>query len=143
MPSCLAFFRRALPILAIAAMGVCLPSQSALADSFNWQSVNGQNWNSPIENQFGGTCWDFSSFGNIEAKYKLTRNDSSYNADVSEQQICWEQYMGTTGGGWGSAVLDYFTTHGVVSAAECPTQSTDVGSSPYWPLASGWQNRVY
>ena len=53
--------------------------------------------------------------------------------------------MGSTGGGWGPAVLDYFTTHGVVSATECPYQSSspDTGIAPYWPLANGWQNRVW
>ena len=42
-------------------------------------------------------------------------------------------------------VLTYFTTHGVVSATECPYQSSspDTGVAPYWPLNSGWQNRVW
>ena len=81
----------------------------------------------------------------MEAKYKLTRNDPSFDPDVSEQNICWEQYMGSTGGGWGTAVFDYFRTHGVVSEAECPYQpsSPDVGVAPYWPLNTGWQNRVW
>ena len=53
--------------------------------------------------------------------------------------------MGSTGGGWGPSVLSYFTSHGVVSAAECPYQSSspDVGIAPYWPLATGWANRVW
>ena len=53
--------------------------------------------------------------------------------------------MGSTGGGWGPSVLNYFTSHGVVSEAECPyqTSSPDVGIAPYWPLAAGWQNRVW
>ena len=71
-------------------MGVCLSSQSALADSFNWQSVNGQNWNTTVKSQFGGTCWDFSACGTLEAKYMLTRNDPSFDPDVSEEEICWE-----------------------------------------------------
>ena len=42
-------------------------------------------------------------------------------------------------------MLDYFTTHGVVSESECPYQSSspDKGIAPYWPLTSGWQNRVW
>lgn len=119
----------------------------AAADSFDWRNVNGQNWNSTVKNQFGGTCWDFSACGVLEAKYKLTRNDSTFNIDVSEQQICWETNpdMGSTSGGWGSSVLAYFTSHGVVSEAECPhqTSSEDAGIAPYWPLAAGWENRVW
>ena len=44
--------------------------------------------------------------------------------------------MGSTGGGWGPSVLTYFTTHGVVSATECPyvASSPDTGVEPYWPL---------
>jgi autotransporter-associated beta strand protein len=143
MRNCITLFYRVSSIIVLLTMGVCLSSQSAWADSFDWQSVSGQNWNTPVESQFGGTCWDFSACANIEAKYKLTRNDPSYNDDVSEQEVDWEQYMGSTGGGWGPSVLTYFTTHGVVSAAECPTQGTDIGSAPYWPLAAGWQNRVF
>ena len=75
----------------------------------------------------------------------LTRNDPSFDPDVSEQEVCWEQYMGTSGGGYGALVLSYFTSHGVVSATECPYQpsSPDTGIAPYWPLSSGWQSRVW
>ena len=53
--------------------------------------------------------------------------------------------MGSTNGGWGESVFDYFRTHGVVSATECPYQpnSPDVGVAPYWPLSNGWQNRAW
>ena len=129
------------------AMGFCLSLRSALADSFDWRSVNGLNWNSTIKSQFGGTCWDFSSCGTLEAKYMITRNDPTFVPDVSEQQICWETNpdMGSTNGGWGTAVLSYFSTHGVVSETDVPYQSSspDTGIPPYWPLATGWQNRVW
>ncbi len=125
--------------------GVFLSPCPLSADSFCWQSVNGQNWNTPIESQFGGTCWDFSSCGNLDAKYNLTRNDPTFSATASEQEVCWEQYMGSTNGGGGQGVLTYFTTHGVVSQAECPYQSSspNTGIAPYWPLATGWQNRCW
>ena len=139
MQNYITFVYRASSIVVLLAVGVCLSSPSALADSFTWQGVNGQNWNTPIESQFGGTCWDFSACGTLEAKYKLTRNDASFNDDVSEQEVCWEQYMGSTNGGWGGSVLNYFTTHGVVSAAECPyvSSSPNTGVAPYWPLTTG------
>ncbi|MGA7702179.1 MAG: C1 family peptidase, partial [Thermoguttaceae bacterium] len=129
------------------AASVFLSAQTLSADSFDWQSVNGQNWNSAIESQFGGTCWDFSSCGNLDAKYMLTRNDPNFAPQVSEEQIDWETNpdMGSTSGGSGQSVLNYFTTHGVVSGTECPYQSSspDTGIAPYWPLAAGWQNRVW
>ena len=107
----------------------------------------GLNWNTSVKSQFGGTCWDFSSCGTLEAHYMLTRDDIDFQPDVSEQQNCWETSpdMGSTGGGWGTAVLDYSRTHGMVSEAECPHQpsSEDVGIAPYWPLATGSENRVW
>jgi autotransporter-associated beta strand protein len=126
------------------AIVLCISSVVS-AESFDWRNVNGSNWDTSVKGQFGGTCWDFSACGSLEAKYKLTRNDPNFNPDVSEQHINWETNpdMGSTGGGWASGVLDYFTYHGVVSEAECPVQGTDEGAPPYWPLATGWENRVW
>jgi len=73
-----------LGIFALFAASVFLLTPNVSADSFDWGSVNGYNWNTPVKSQFGGTCWDFSACGTLEAKYKLTRNDPSFNADVSE-----------------------------------------------------------
>ena len=142
----ISFYRVSL-MFAVLAAGLFSSPRSLSADSFDWRNVNGLNWNTAVKSQFGGTCWDFSSCGTLEAHYMLTRNDTDFQPDVSEQQICWETNpdMGSTGGGWGTAVLDYFRTHGVVSEAECPHQpsSEDVGIAPYWPLATGWESRVW
>ena len=90
------------------AMAVCLPSQNVLADSFDWRDINGENWLTPVKSQFGGTCWAFGSTGAFETHYKLTRNDVSYNADMSEQQVVWETNpdMGSTGGGYGDGCTE-------------------------------------
>ena len=132
---------------ALLATSVSFSSRCVLADSFDWRNVAGCNWNTPVRSQFGGTCWDFAACGMEEAKYKLTRNDFNFDPDVSEQQVCWETSpdMGSTQGGGSDSVADYFTTHGVVSEAECPYQSSspDTGIAPYWPLATGWQNRCW
>ncbi|MFZ1934166.1 MAG: C1 family peptidase, partial [Thermoguttaceae bacterium] len=125
-----------------------LSPQTLSAESFDWRNVNGYNWNTPIKSQFGGTCWDFGPTGAFEAKYMMTRNDPSFVPDLSEQQNCWETSpdMGSTQGGAGfDLIAAYFTTHGDVSETECPYQSSspDTGIAPYWPLADGWQNRVW
>ncbi|MBN2579463.1 MAG: autotransporter-associated beta strand repeat-containing protein, partial [Pirellulales bacterium] len=122
--------------------------RSAQAEDFDWRDVGGQNWVTSVKSQFGGTCWAFAACGVIEAKYMLTRNDNSYQPNVSEQQVVWETNpdMGdSVDGGSSAEALDYFTDHGVVLESECPYQSSspDVGIAPYWPLASGWQNRVF
>ena len=65
-----------------------LGSAAALGDTFNWETLNGQNWLTPADNQgAGGYCWAFSMVGALEAKYKLTRNDPNFNIDLSEQNL--------------------------------------------------------
>jgi fibronectin-binding autotransporter adhesin len=126
---------------------VCISANSASGEDFDWRNMGGQNWLTSVKSQFGGTCWDFSACGTIEARYMLTRNDLSFQPDVSEQQIVWETSpdMGDMGGGWESAALDYFTSHGVVSEAECPTNpgTNAPGTGDPWPLATGWESRVW
>ncbi len=98
------------------------------AEDFDWRNVNGLNWLTPVKDQFGGTCWDFAGCGVIEAKYMLTRNDNTYQPDVSEQQINWETNpdMGNSvDGGNTYKVMDYFVNRGVVLESEIPTVGTD------------------
>ncbi|MBN2579004.1 MAG: autotransporter-associated beta strand repeat-containing protein [Pirellulales bacterium] len=132
---------------AVVVAGALLPMCTLSAEEFDWRNVEGHNWLTPVKSQFGGTCWAFGSMGTVETHYKLTRNDFSFNPDISEQQVVWETNpdMGSTGGGYEMDALHYATTHGIVSEAECPYQpsSPDVGIPPYWPLASGWESRVW
>ncbi|HLA85288.1 MAG TPA: autotransporter-associated beta strand repeat-containing protein [Thermoguttaceae bacterium] len=124
---------------------------SASAEDFDWRDINGQNWVTPVKNQGPwGTCWAFGGSGVIEAKYMLTRNDNTYQPNVSEQQLVWETNpnMGSAASGgrvW--EVLDYFTDHGVVLETECPYQMAepgpDVVNGDYWPLDTGWASRVF
>ncbi|HLA83321.1 MAG TPA: C1 family peptidase, partial [Thermoguttaceae bacterium] len=123
-------------------------ASSARAEEFDWRDVAGYNWNTPAKSQFGGTCWAFGPSGSLEAKYKITRNDPNFDPNVSEQQLVWETNpdLGSTSGGGGfDIMLAYQRDHGIVSDAECPYQSSspNVGIDPYWPLASGWENRVW
>ena len=111
MRRCMDFVSRVSLLAALSTMGLCLSSRTALADSYDYRNVNGVNWNSTIKSQFGGTCWDFSSCGTLEAKYMLTRNDPNYVPNVSEQQVCWETNpdMGSAAnGGWGTIGLELF-----------------------------------
>ena len=148
---------RASLIIALVAATAVLSSQSLSADSFDWRNVNGYNWNTLAKSQFGGTCWDFGPTGALEAKYMLTRNDTSFAPDLSEQQNCWETSpdMGSTAGGGGfDLILNYFATHGDVSESDCPVetntayQDTPSPSDP-WPLSKiysapdSWTNHVW
>ena len=87
MRSCMAFFCRVLSILVIAAVGVCLPSQRAPANSFNWQSVNRQNWNTPIESQFGGDARIFPPVPALRPSRTHPQRFLFTNDNVFEQKV--------------------------------------------------------
>ncbi|MGA2256347.1 MAG: pentapeptide repeat-containing protein, partial [Thermoguttaceae bacterium] len=132
-------------MVAVAAMIVFLVAARAQADGFDWRNVGGLDFTTPPKDQgSAGDCWDFSVVGPLEAKYKMTRNDASYSPDCSEMQLDWD--CAWTGAG----AFDYVCTHGVVSEAECPFNAaksrlggTGPGLGDPWPLAPGWQNRVW
>lgn len=119
----------------------------ASADSFDWRTVNGVNWNSPVKSQWGGTCWDFGTCSELEAKYMLTRNDPNFVPDISDQQMLWDTLPGTPPGELGfDTILTYTSTHGLVSETECPLDTNNAfspGPGDPWPLASGWHNRTW
>ena len=106
-----------------------LASAAASADQFDWRNVNGQDFVTPVKDQGGGGyCWAFSMIGTLESKYKLTRNDPSFDIDLSEQNLICEP------GG-----TPAYTT-GICTEAELPYTSED--TSPLYPLQPGWQQRV-
>ncbi len=97
---------------------------------------------SPVKYQdHTGMCWAFSSVAALESIYKITRNDPSYNPDLSEQQLACAGVGDAVIGGFPGLALSYFSTTGVVTEEELPFTKTNY--SPLWPLSSGWQDRVY
>jgi autotransporter-associated beta strand protein len=120
-------------------------SQYAAADTFMWGgsygSAGGQNWATSIKSQFGGTCWAFGSAATFESKYMLTRNDTSYQPDVSEQQLVWETNpdLGDTGGGQEGQALSYMNSHGIALESAIPHDPLNenvAGPGDPWPLSS-------
>ena len=134
-----------LSFVAVLLLAGQLMSQSAVADDFNWENINGQNWCTSIKNQAStSACWDFATCGALEEKYMLTRNDNTFKPDVSEQQMVCDTAAncGNDEGGYQDRAMSYLTTSGVVSETELPFTYQD--TSPNWPLTTpGWQNRVW
>ncbi len=130
---------------AVLILAGAMMSESALAETFMWGgsygSEGGQNWATCIKSQFGGTCWAFGSVATFESKYMLTRNDTSYQPDLSEQQLVWETSpdLGDNNGGHEDQALSYMTTHGVVLDSAVPhdphNENVPSPTDP-WPLAS-------
>jgi autotransporter-associated beta strand protein len=118
------------------------------ADSWDWRNVNVVNWNSPVKSQVGGTCWDFSTCSTYEAKYMLTRNDSTFVPGISAQHMMWDPpwddyplYSGMLGF---DQLLKYTTNHGLVSGTELPIDYANPENPPTgWALDPGWESRVF
>ena len=114
----------------------------ASADSFDWRNVGGNSYVTPIRNQsMSATCAAFGATAVLESKYMITRNDYSYNPNLSEQSLTCAGLIDVVNGGWEHRCLDYFTSTGIVSEAELIY--TGQSSSLDWPLQPGWQDRVW
>ena len=66
-------------------------------------------WITPVKDQGNcGSCWAFSAIGAMEAVAKLYRN-TTYNFDLSEQEVVSCSGAGSCNGGSASSALDYIS----------------------------------
>ena len=131
-------FLRAVCTIVFFAMGMMGATLPVNADGFDWHNLGGQNWLTPARGQHYGDCHVFATFSMVESKYKLTRNDPVYSPDMSEWNYC---HAIVDLGYWPS--VNYFTSTGVVSEAECPYDPVGVWCEGGWPLPAGSENRVW
>lgn len=87
-----------------------------LPSSFDWRSVGGENWITPVRDQFScGSCWAMATLGVIEAMTNIEA-DSSVNLNLAEQNlISCPGGGGTCGGGWPFNAAIYIRDTGVVT----------------------------
>ena len=146
----LVYHCRASSMFTLLAMCVLLCSPAFIsADSFDWRNVDGGNWNSPVEQQNGGTCWAHGSAANAEAKYKLTRNDPNFSIVISNQQIEWcsgYPAYGVAPPGWsgnGDLASYFCVVNGVATKTEVPLLDPNGEPPPPtgWSMPSGWEDR--
>jgi autotransporter-associated beta strand protein len=121
----------------LAAFTSAISPSVAPAEDFDWRNVGGQCWMNPQVEDQGPTpdCYAFSINCMMELRAMLTRNDNTFVPDLSEQQWYCEETQN------GRPSWDYVITHGIVSETEVPW--TAAYPSGGWPLASGWENRVW
>jgi C1A family cysteine protease len=78
-----------------------IPSLSAqMPASFDWRSLNGHNYVSPVKNQGNcGSCWAFGTVGPMEAQFLIS---GAGPADLSEQYLvsCNNNGWSCSGGWW-------------------------------------------
>jgi C1A family cysteine protease len=125
---------------ALSLLTIVLWSSNLLyAQDFDWRNILGQDFITPVKDQGNtGMCWAFASTAELEALYKITRNDPTYDPDLSEQQMACAGVGDSVAGGYVISALGYFESTGLVTDAQLPFTGTN--SSPNWPLSAGWQN---
>ena len=146
------------PILLVAAIAAFATVPDIGLADFNWgpnlgtintgsgsYALGGLGFTSPVVSQGEwGTCWDFSAVAGLEAKYKLTRNDTAYSIELSEEQepmLLGGTYGNFANGGWDSTVLNQACTGGgIVQGSELPYTGYPPQTGT-WPLQPGWQDR--
>ncbi len=129
------------PILAWLPGLIILMPLTAGAEVFDWRDIDGKDFTTPAKAQGAcGSCWAFAAVGALESKLEISLDNPDLNPDLSEQHLLCEGSYGTCAGGVGSGSLQFFKDVGIVTEAELPYCASN--TSPDWPLADGWENRV-
>ena len=110
--------------------------------AFNWQSVGGKNYLTPVRDQGDcGSCVAFGTAATIEGTAKV-RYGATLNIDISEAQLfyCIGRNSGATcaEGWWPNFAFDGAGNPGITDGAHFPYSAHDQACG----LRSGWQDEV-
>ena len=82
-------------------------------------------WITPVKDQKNcGSCWAFSAIGAMEAVAKLYKN-TTYNFDLSEQELVSCSNAGSCDGGRATSALDYISSKGIQDEKSFPYKAQD------------------
>lgn len=82
-------------------------------------------WITPVKDQRNcGSCWAFSAIGAMEAVAKLYRN-TTYNFNLSEQELVSCSGAGSCNGGSASSALDYISRNRIQDELSFPYKAQD------------------
>ena len=100
--------------------------------SWDWRSVSGKNWTTPIEDQKDcGACVAFATVGVGEATLKINSQDSTNNPDLSERFLFEHGGGSCSSGAQFERILQAFENPGTVSA-KCAPYYPDTSTCPNW-----------
>ncbi|MCK4730727.1 MAG: thrombospondin type 3 repeat-containing protein [Candidatus Aenigmarchaeota archaeon] len=108
--------------------------------SLDWRTKDGKDWTTPIRDQGDcGSCWAFSATGVVESRVNIALNNSTYNIDLSEQDLVSCSDAGDCSGGWESGALEYIKTNGTVKESCFLYSATDESCSN---KCDNWDNEL-
>jgi len=118
--------------------------------TFDWRNKDGKNWMTPVQDQGScGSCWAFATVGGVEAKINIARNDSNFDANLSEQDLvsCGvpkgfypDLSDGGCGGAYRSDALNYTRETGIADEPCFPYMESDC---PCSYRCSAWDKRLW
>lgn len=109
--------------------------------AWDWRSVEGADWTTPIRDQGGcGSCVAFGTVGVLETMLKRHQGDASLQPDLSEAHLffcgCGEC---CDTGWWPTYALNYAKSSGVPDEECFPYQDSDM---PCSNACADWQDRA-
>ncbi|MEA1986992.1 MAG: C1 family peptidase [Candidatus Marinimicrobia bacterium] len=111
-----------------------------LPSDFDWRDKDGKNWVTAVRNQGNaGTCWAFSTLGQVEAWWKIKNSKPDSAIDLSEQFLvsCNESVTANQGYNMGAALSFIISQGGVPTEACFPYSAND---APCSNKCSNWQD---
>ncbi|MDF0593838.1 C1 family peptidase [Methanotrichaceae archaeon M04Ac] len=101
------------------------PAALALPESWDWRSVSGADWTTPIKDQGQcGSCWAFGPLAAIESRVKLAADNPQLIPDFSEQYLV-SCSPGSCSGGYMNTTADWILCQGTVDEACFPYVAQD------------------
>jgi hypothetical protein len=98
-----------------------------LPPTWDWRNVNGEDWTTPIKNQFQdicGSCWAFGALAGLESYIKLWANNPALDVDLSEQYML-SCSPGDCGGWYWTSTLKWIKNNGAIPESCLPYEADD------------------
>jgi C1A family cysteine protease len=113
----------------------------AIPASYDWRSVGGKNFVTPVrDQQTCGSCWAFATVAALEAKGLITFNLPGRDLNLSEQIVLSCSGGGNCNEGYASTASDYLRDTGTAVETCYPYTNTDGTCSNACPR---WQSNAY
>jgi len=134
---------------AVTAFAAYSPAAAAAAapPRFDWRSVNGQNFVTPVRDQSScGSCVAFGTIAAIESRFRIQSQQPGMNIDLSEAQLFYcharsqgRMCGGANGGWWPGPAMQFLSNPGVADESCYPYTPGDQNCAHLCP---DWQSRV-
>ena len=95
--------------------------------TWDWRNVDGEDWTTPIKNQFQdicGSCWAFGALAGLESYVKIWANNSALDVDLSEQYML-SCSPGDCNGWYWTSTLIWLKNNGAIPESCLPYEADD------------------